>query len=205
MSLVCQDEEPTHLYLHFGAAHPSQSQRLLQLHAGLGRQMGRWNIKVSQIQCDGAPLQAPPGCAQVIFMTPWYWCYTLSFQYYNKLAGSIPSFNLADRSYQTGLDLTTCIRPDPRACGLQYKVMPLSLDSGDIAGLRYGLMCSDYLAFAGEKTSLCGASGGLKMTLPVTGGQGFTFRSDQRHQPRDAGFRVEYRSAVILIFIDILE
>ena len=60
-------------------------------------------------------------------------------------------------------------------------------------------MCSDYLAFAGEKTSLCGASGGLKMTLPVTrgGGQGFTFRSDQRHQAGDAGFRVEYRSAEI--------
>ena len=121
-------------------------------------------------------------------------------QYYNKLTGSIPSFNLADRSYQTGLDLTTCIRPDPRACGLQYKVTPLSLDSGAGAGLRYGLMCSDYLAFAGEKTSLCGASTGLKMTLPVTrgGGQGFTFRSDQRYQTSDAGFRVEYRSAEIL-------
>ena len=78
--------------------------------------------------------------------------------------------------------------------------MPLSLDSGAGAGLRYGLMCSDYLAFAGEKTSVCGASGGLKMTLPVTrgGGQGFTFRSDQRHQAGDQGFRVEYRSAEIL-------
>ena len=60
--------------------------------------------------------------------------------------------------------------------------MPLSLDSGLSASLRYGLVCSDYLAFAGEKTSVCGSSGGLKMTLPVSGGQGFTFRSDQRHQ-----------------------
>ena len=73
--------------------------------------------------------------------------------------------------------------------------MPLSLDSGLSASLRYGLVCSDYLAFAGEKTSVCGSSGGLKMTLPVSGGQGFTFRSDQRHQTNDAGFRIEYRSA----------
>ena len=78
--------------------------------------------------------------------------------------------------------------------------MPLSLDTEGGGGLRYGLMCSDYLAFSGEKTSLCGASGGLKMTLPVTGGQGFTFRSDQRHAASDAGFRVEYRSVSLLCY-----
>ena len=43
---------------------------------------------------------------------------------------------------------------------------PFSVGEDNAASgkLHYGLMCSDYLSFVGEKTALCGASKGVKVS-----------------------------------------
>ena len=46
------------------------------------------------------------------------------------------------------------------------RVKPFSVGGENAASgkLHYGLMCSDYLSFVGEKTALCGASKGVKVS-----------------------------------------
>jgi len=182
LSTKVNTTEPAHLYLHIGQDSDGwkyHNQRIVSLTAGPGAGASRWNIKVTQIECDGAPLQAPSGCSQ----------------YYNDLSGSVVSLNYDDGQYLTNLDLTTCIKSQP-ACAIEYNLSPLNIggDNTAFAGrVNYGLMCSDYLSFAGEKTGICGYSSGLRVTLPVSGYEGFTFRSDQKFTDRESGFKLDYR------------
>ena len=58
------ETEAPHLYLHIGEA-ASALPRVVVLEARVAAAPSRWRVKVSQVRCDGAPLQAPDGCAQV--------------------------------------------------------------------------------------------------------------------------------------------
>ena len=58
------EAEAPHLYLHLGEA-ASSLPRVVVLEARVAAAPSRWRVKVSQVRCDGAPLQAPDGCAQV--------------------------------------------------------------------------------------------------------------------------------------------
>ena len=58
------EAEAPHLYLHLGEA-ASVLPRVVVLEARVAAAPSRWRVKVSQVRCDGAPLQAPDGCAQV--------------------------------------------------------------------------------------------------------------------------------------------
>jgi len=169
--------KPPHLYLHVGMDDPN-TQRIIYLNTDITSARNMWNIKVSQIQCDGAQLQAPSGCAQ----------------YYNTEVGTIASLNYLDGTYSTNTDLTVCIKPQP-ACAIQYNMSPFMLDDKMAAtgNINYGLMCSDYIAFAGEKIGLCGYSGGTQVTLPADGVQGFTFRSNEESGRNEVGFVIQYR------------
>jgi hypothetical protein len=144
----------------------------------------RWNLRISQIQCDGANLMAPNGCAQ----------------YYNQNQGNITSLNQKDGEYQKSLDMSVCVKRDPAACAIHYTFH--SLNVGLTKGgnqtkpqLGYGLLCSDYIVFNGEKTAICGATSQAKdIILPVSGPQGLTLHTDDLHIPKaDVGFILEYK------------
>jgi len=181
LSTKANTTEPAHLYLHIGKDADEwkyHNQRIVSLAAGPGVGNSKWNIKVTQIECNGAPLQAPSGCSQ----------------YYNDQSGSLVSLNYDDGQYMTNLDLTTCIKSQP-ACAIEYNLSPLNI-GGDAAlpgRVNYGLMCTDYLSFAGEKTGICGYSSGLRVTLPVSGYEGFTFRSNENYVAKESGFKLDYR------------
>jgi len=171
------DDETPHLYLHVGVDNPN-TPRIIALSSEITSARNMWKVKVSQIQCNGAQLQAPSGCAQ----------------YYTQEFGSIASLNYFDGSYPINADLTVCIKPKP-ACAIQYNLSPFMLDDERAATgrINYGLMCSDYIAFAGEKIGLCGYSGATQVTLPADGVQGFTFRSDGKSGRNEVGFVIQYR------------
>jgi len=141
----------------------------------------RWNIRVSQIQCDGANLQAPAGCGQ----------------YYNMNSGNLTSFNYLDGAYQKDMSLTSCIKRDPTACALELNMK--SFFVGDTKGgsgkLGYGLTCKDYFMINGEKTSICGSNNNIarRMIFPAHGPESVYFHSDSSHDPSvDQGYHFEY-------------
>jgi len=144
----------------------------------------RWNLRISQIHCEGASLEAPSGCSQ----------------YYNQNKGNITSINYKDGAYRNNLDMTICIKRDPAACAIKYRLhtMAVGPTKGGTPGksqLGYGLTCDDYLVFNGEKTAMCGSlsKGARDVVLPVRGPQGLTLHTDQIHIPKaDAGFHIEY-------------
>ena len=109
--------------------------------------------------------------------------------------GSISSLNFPDGQYLPNLDLTTCIRPDETACGIRFNLTTLYVGGNTASSgkLMYGLTCSDYLAFLGEITGICGYATNLDVTLPLFGYQGFTFRSDAETKKYEAGFMMNYK------------
>ena len=109
--------------------------------------------------------------------------------------GSISSLNFPDGQYQSGLDMTTCIKPDETACGIRFQVSTLYIGGKTAASgrINYGLTCSDYIAFLGEITGLCGYASDMEVTVPLFGYQGFTFRTDQDTQKYEAGFLMDYK------------
>ena len=115
------EAEAPHLYLHIGEA-ASALPRVVVLEARVAAAPSRWRVKVSQVRCDGAPLQAPDGCAQVnnnlVFILSFH---ILCPQYYTEPSGTITSLNLPDRLYPANLDMAVCIRPDLASCGIEYK------------------------------------------------------------------------------------
>ena len=126
-----------------------------------------WNIRVTQIKCDGANLQAPSGCGQ----------------FYNSNSGKISSLNFPDGEYMNNANLDVCIARDPTACAIKYDINSMSVGITKGGAIGYGLVCDDYLKFNGEKTSICGVGNGRKMVLPVRGSVGFSFRSDSINMP----------------------
>lgn len=137
----------------------------------------KWNIRVSQIICDGANLQAPTGCSQ----------------FYNSNSGNITSINLPDREYMADTSLDICLARDPTACAIKYRMKTMGVGPTKGGGLGYGLVCDDFLKFRGEKTGICGKGDGREMVLPVKGPMGLSFRSDTSNIPEaDVGYRLEY-------------
>eukprot|EP00092_Neocalanus_flemingeri_P025565 GFUD01027716.1.p1 GENE.GFUD01027716.1~~GFUD01027716.1.p1 ORF type:complete len:809 (-),score=108.64 GFUD01027716.1:36-2462(-) len=177
-----------HLYAHFDMdpvllrddseiPNKKDTPPSLQLNFNVTSYPSKWNIRVSQIVCDGANLQAPNGCSQ----------------YYNSNSGNITSLNLPDRQYMTDASIDACIARDPTACAIKYRFKTMGVGPTKGGGLGYGLVCTDYIKFRGEKTGLCGKGEGREMILPSKGPMGFSFRSDSSHIPEaDVGYRVEY-------------
>jgi len=177
-----------HLYTYFdvdpapekGAKKvPNKDTRpTLELHFNVENYPSVWNIRVSQIVCDGANLQAPTGCAQ----------------YYNSNSGNISSINLPDREYMADTTLDICLARDPTACAIKYKLKKMGVGPTKGGALGYGLVCDDFLKFRGEKTGICGKGDGREMILPVRGPMGLTFQSDSSNIPgADVGYDIEYR------------
>jgi len=162
---------------------PNHKQKSVTFRFKVTDYLTRWNLRISQIQCDGANLQASQGCSQ----------------FYTQNKGNITSFNMADNSYPNSMDMSVCILRDPSACAIHYKLKTFGV--GPTKGSRdgkqsmgYGLICHDYVVFNGEKTCICGGINNAKdIILPVKGPQGFTVRSDASHIPlADVGYHMEY-------------
>jgi len=176
-----------HLYTYFDVDSapekgvkkvPNKDMRpTLELHFNVENYPSLWNIRVSQIVCDGANLQAPTGCSQ----------------YYNSNSGNITSINLPDGEYMTDTSLDICLARDPTACAIKYKLAQMGVGPTKGGGLGYGLVCDDFLKFRGEKTGICGKGDGREMVLPLRGNVGLTFQSDGSNIPgADVGYRIEY-------------
>jgi len=176
-----------HLYTHFDVDPAPEKnakkvpnkdliQPTLELHFNVENHPSVWNIRVSQIVCDGANLQAPSGCSQ----------------FYNSNSGNITSINLPDGEYMTDTSLDICLARDPTACAIKYNLTQMAVGPTK-GGLGYGLVCEDYLKFHGEKTGICGRAEGRDMVLPLRGNVGLTFQSDGTNIPgADVGYRIEY-------------
>jgi len=176
-----------HLYTHFDVdpAPEKNAKKVpnkdiinptLELHFNVENYPSVWNIRVSQIVCDGANLQAPSGCSQ----------------FYNSNSGNITSINLPDGEYMTDTSLDICVARDPTACAIKYNLAQMDVGPTK-GGLGYGLVCEDYLKLRGEKTGICGKAQGRDMILPLRGNVGLTFQSDSSNIPgADVGYRIEY-------------
>lgn len=183
-----------HMYLHFNREDPLlqglSDTRLpnkdltnpsVRLSLKVKDFASRWDIRSTQIMCDGANLQAPTGCGQ----------------YYNMNAGNISTFNYLDGAYQNNIRMTSCIKRDPVACGLELNLKHFALGSaGKAKKLGYGLTCDDYLVINGQKTGLCGSLNvGRKLVFPTSSGpEAIFFSSDNKHNDKvDVGFELEYK------------
>jgi len=123
-----------------------------------------WNLRISQILCDGAPLQSPQGCSQ----------------FYTGVNGTIKGLSIADIDDDSqALTLSACMKMDHSACAIKYQINQLQMGTvkNKKAGksqLGYGLTCSSYLTFNGQQSGICGAVDNKEMILPSRGPQGFT-------------------------------
>jgi len=173
-----------HLYIHVEELPvdrvvpklPNRPSPSISLNVRVNNFPSKWNIRVSQIQCDGAPLQAPAGCAQ----------------YYNSLSGTMSSLNINDKQYMTNMNMDACIKLDQQACAIKYHIDHMNVGSVRGNKLGYGLTCDDFISFNGEKTSICGAVANKEMILPVTGSQGLTLHSDTKYSKNEVGFKIKY-------------
>jgi len=174
-----------HLYIHIEELPvdrvvpklPNRPSPTVSLSVRVNNFPSKWNIRVSQIQCDGAPLQAPAGCAQ----------------YYNALKGTMASLNIYDKQYMTNMDIAACIKLDQEACAIAYHIEHMNVGSVRGNKLGYGLTCDDFISFNGEKTSVCGAVANREMILPLRGSQGLKIHSDSKYSKSEVGFRIKYR------------
>jgi len=177
-----------HLYLHVEdlpydmdrkiTKMPNPATPSISLGIKITNHPSKWNIRVTQIQCDGAPLQAPSGCSQ----------------YYNDLSGTLASLNYYDKEYKTNMDMTACIRTDQKACAIAYTIDDMNI--GDARGhnrIGYGLTCGDYISFQGEKTCMCGSAVSREVVLPIRGAQGVHMHSDYISSKSETGFKMKYR------------
>jgi len=176
-----------HMYVHFPHTLgvdkrmiPSTDDflRSLTFTFNVKEQMSKWNIRVTQIQCNGyeSPLQAPDGCSQ----------------YYYERNGNIKSFNLPDGQYSTKTYMDVCIQKSPSDCGVTYEFKKLGLGKTRSGGLGYGIVCDDFIVFRGERTSMCGNGNGGIITLPAKGPVGFTFKSDRSSSEFEQGYSIDY-------------
>jgi len=182
-----EGERPTlstdlpHIYVHFDRRQKKEGwtqPAYLQLEMKSAGLPSSWNIRVSQVTCDAPRLQAPRGCNQ----------------WYTSLTGTITSLGFSGGQYQANQDITACVASDPGACGIQYEMKALQVGPTKGASLGYGLVCTDYIKFLGEKTSVCGGARDLSMVLPARGPLGFTFRSDDKHvMGSDVGYSIGFK------------
>jgi len=115
----------------------------------------RWNIRIMQVECDGAPLHAPAGCGQ----------------YYNSQNGTVKSLDIAE--FSENLKFSSCIRTDTTACAIRYKIKDMQI--GTKTKLGYGLTCQNFLSINGMKSGICGYAETKEIILPIDGPQGFNY------------------------------
>jgi len=178
--------DKAHLYIHIedlpvdtlAKKVPNAPVPDVKLRIKVTNKPSKWNIRVTQIECDGAPLQAPGGCAQ----------------YYNDLSGVITSLNYYGNQYMTNMDMTSCIRYEPKACAIAYNIDDMSI--GEMKGqnkVGYGLTCKDYISFQGEKTCMCGNTVSRELVFPIRGAQGIHLHSDDMNTKSETGYKISYR------------
>jgi len=180
-----------HVYVHVDRDHeamahlndvrpPNKDDISVKLTLKVDNYPSRWNIRASQISCDGANLQAPTGCGQ----------------YYNSNSGNISSFNFKDGQYMKDLSFSACIKRDPLACAVEYNFKHLGIGEtkGGQGKLGYGLTCKDYLLVNGERTALCGSQNlPRRMVFPTHGPESIFFSSDSQFRNKvDVGYSLEY-------------
>jgi len=174
------------LYLHLddmtetkpGLARPNTPGRSVTLRVKVTDSSSRWNVRATQVTCDGSSLQAPPGCAH----------------YYLEREGRLTSLNFAGGSYGRNLSLTSCLKPDYKACAIRYDMEYMGVGKTRGNRLSYGLACGDYITFTGERTGLCGTVQGRQMVLPNTGLQGLTLDTDDTYKGKEeVGYDIKYR------------
>jgi len=171
-----------HLYVHFDRLEGEKFGWIQPAHIQLDLltdgHPSSWNIRVTQITCGNSRLQAPTGCSQ----------------YYTSIQGTMTSFGLSDGQYQANQDITACVASDPGACGIQYEMKDFQVGPAIRSSLGFGLVCTDYIKFLGEKTSVCGSARDQRMVLPARGPLGFTFRSDNTHvMGSDVGYNIGFK------------
>jgi len=175
-----------HLYIHLEDLPvdrkvkkvPNSATPSISLGVKVTNHPSKWNIRVTQIQCDGAPLQAPGGCAQ----------------YYNAASGTMASLGYYDNQYMVDMDMAACIRHDQRACAIAYTIDSMNIGSTrGVNKLGYGLTCDDYISFQGEKTGMCGSAVSREVVLPVRGAQGVFMHSDSTYSKLETGYKMQYR------------
>jgi len=170
--------DPDYIYEITGKSIPNRDKTSVLIKLKVKDYSSRWNLKFTQITCDGANLQAPHGCDQ----------------YYNTNSGNISSFNLLDGEYPKNLRLSACIKKDPTACALELRIKKFSLGQpkGAIGKPGYGLVCKDYLVINGEKTAICGTLPSRPMYFHTGGPQFLTLHTDDISETGDVGFSLEY-------------
>jgi len=171
-------DDPDYINEITGKSIPNRDKTSVLMKLKVKDYSSRWNLKFTQITCDGANLQAPHGCDQ----------------YYNTNSGNISSFNLLDGEYPKNLRLSACIKKDPTACALELRIKKFSLGQpkGAIGKPGYGLVCKDYLVINGEKTAICGTLPSRPMYFHTGGPQFLTLHTDDISETGDVGFSLEY-------------
>jgi len=185
LDTLCGELSGSHVYLHLGdvskdrpeLARPNSPPASVTFRV---RGSGTWNIRLTQVMCGvGSTLEAPPGCGQ----------------YFSAPEGRISSLNFAGGSSFAGQSLATCLKAPPGACATQYLLHFLGVDKLKQGGkLGYGLACSDYLSFYGQKTAFCGSTQDKRMVFTTTGRDGFTLNTDDNFKGKEeVGFDLSYR------------
>jgi len=177
-----------HIYIHMDEVPldtkymeiPSKKDPYIDFKVRVNDFDSKWNLRISQVMCDGAPLQAPSGCSQ----------------YYTSINGTIGSMDIVDRS-ESSVQMSACIRTDPTTCAIRYNVENLQI--GDLAKkksgrnqLGYGLRCQDYISFNGMKSGICGSAENKEIILAMNGPQGFTYATERGSTKNTDGFSMKY-------------
>jgi len=115
----------------------------------------KWNIRIIQIACDGAPLHSPAGCGQ----------------YFNSANGTISSLNIGELG--ENVKLTACLRTDTTACAVRYKIKQMQV--GNKKKLGYGLTCQNFMSINGMKSGICGFAEDKEIILPIDGPQAINY------------------------------
>eukprot|EP00088_Acartia_fossae_P006062 TRINITY_DN1276_c0_g1_i2.p1 TRINITY_DN1276_c0_g1~~TRINITY_DN1276_c0_g1_i2.p1 ORF type:complete len:472 (-),score=85.33 TRINITY_DN1276_c0_g1_i2:72-1487(-) len=131
----------------------------------------RWNLRISQILCDGAPLHAPSGCGQ----------------YYNAQNGTIRYLDIAELSKEG--KLSSCIRTDTSACAVKYNIKDMQI--GEKKKLGYGLTCQNYMSINGMKSGICGQTADKEIILPIHGPQAVNFVHERPSKTAE-GYSINY-------------
>jgi len=115
----------------------------------------KWNIRIIQVACDGAPLHSPAGCGQ----------------YFNSANGTISSLNIGE--LDENVKLTSCLRTDTTACAVRFKIKQMQV--GNKKKLGYGLTCQNFMSINGMKSGICGFAEEKEIILPIDGPQAINY------------------------------
>jgi len=132
----------------------------------------RWNLRISQINCDGAPLQAPSGCSQ----------------YYNSHNATMKDLEIGQLKGDG--KLSACVRTDTTACAVKYKIKDMQI--GDKTKMGYGLTCQNYIGINGMKSGVCGHTQDKEIILPISGPQAVNYIYEEGESSERDRYSIEY-------------